>query len=98
MFIMGNWHLLWFLITTILLIGTLHLRGNRILIAAYLIVSLNITFLGFVFGFTEFGRWAEDATIINRLLLHIVPGFLFICLIIVHELVNLTVNPKHNQI
>lgn len=81
LFVMGNWHLLWFLVIGVLIAGTTCLRTNRSLIAAYLAVGMGVIFLGFMFGFTEFGRWAENATIINRLVLHMVPGMVFVCLI-----------------
>lgn len=88
LFIMGNWHILWFIVIGTLIPGMWYLAHNSALIAAYLTVGANIAFLGLMFGFTEFGRWAEDATIINRLLLHAVPGMVFISAIVTNEFLN----------
>jgi hypothetical protein len=79
---LNNWNLLWLIIISTLFIGIWYIRNKAELIAAYLIIGANIAFLSFMFGYTEFGKWAENATILNRLILHLVPGIIFMCIII----------------
>jgi uncharacterized membrane protein YiaA len=82
LFMLNNWNLLWLIIISTLFIGIWYIRNKAELIAAYLIIGANIAFLSFMFGYTEFGKWAENATILNRLILHLVPGIIFMCIII----------------
>jgi hypothetical protein len=86
LFAMGNWHLLWFLVTIVLLVGLPRLRHDPVLMAAYLTLGGGAAFLSFMFGFTKMGLWAEQATILNRLLLHAVPGVLFVTLVTVEAI------------
>jgi len=86
MFAMGNWNLLWPLVTIVLLAGLPRLRHDPVLVAAYLALGGGAAFLGFLFGFTEMGLWVEQATILNRLLLHAVPAVLFVTLITVEAI------------
>lgn len=81
----GNWNLLWPLV----LLGLLALvwlpaeRSRRTLISFYLVL---FGFQYFIFGFTHLGRWAEDGTAINRLLLHFTPAVVFSFVMIWHRI------------
>ena len=86
LFAMGNWHLLWPLVTVVLIAGVFRLRHDPLLVAAYLAVGSGAAFLGCMFFFTQLGVWAEQATTLNRLVLHAVPATLFVTLITVEAL------------
>lgn len=88
--ILDNWHLLGYLLLMAIL-GSVRLlaykpalsgevgshRSRRDLWATTVfILSLAVAFFG-LFFLTEAGRWAEDFTSINRIILHFVPALLF---------------------
>ena len=86
--ILDNWHLLGYLILIALLgVGGLLARqathaggseGQRrdLWTTTLFVLSLATAFFG-LFFLTEAGRWAEDFTSINRIILHFVPALLF---------------------
>jgi len=77
LFLLDNWHLLWYLIPMALLLLTggtwhkSHWRAVHVLIASELLLVFAIFFL------TEAYLWAQQYTSINRVLLHAVPIILF---------------------
>lgn len=73
----ASWHLLWPSLLVLLPVLAVALRGRtRNVLAAFLALTLGSLF--FIFSFTDQGRWAEDATAINRLPLHFVPAFVYL--------------------
>lgn len=77
LFLLDNWHLLWYLVPMALLLLTggtwqkSHWRAFHILIASQLLLVFVIFFL------TENYFWAQRYTSINRVLFHTVPVILF---------------------
>ena len=84
--ILDNWHLLGYLmlITLLAAVGLLfrpagYAMGNQrrdLWATTLFILTLWAAFFG-LFFFTEAGRWAEDFTSINRIILHFAPALLF---------------------
>lgn len=77
LFLLDNWHLLWYLVPMALLLLTggtwrkSHWRAFHVLIASQLLLIFGIFFL------TENYLWAQQYTSINRVLSHTVPVILF---------------------
>jgi len=88
--LLGNWHLLWVLVTAALLIALLGRRKvparARWASAAFFLVFLATQL--FIFGFTDQGMWADSYTAINRLPLHFVPALIYASLLVVHQSLN----------
>jgi hypothetical protein len=85
LFLQGNWHLFWYLFAGVLVLGLGRLRGHPALVAGYLFVVAAAGFLGVLFFFTSSGHWAEQGTVINRLVLQGTPAALFVALLAVHR-------------
>jgi hypothetical protein len=77
MFLLPNWSLLWFLVLPGLLLGWRRLRqpANGLLLA---FLAGAMAFHVVLFFFTPASAWAEDLTSLNRLLLHVVPAWVFL--------------------
>lgn len=76
-FVLGNWHLLWFLALAALAVGLPGLAADRWRRIVAVFVSSCLLMLFFLFFFTDAQRWAEQYTSINRVFLHFVPVLLF---------------------
>lgn len=76
LFLKGSWNLLWYLVFASA-IAALFLRNLRLritVLAFYLVIATSQVV---IFGVTEHGRWAEDGTALNRLLLQLLPAWIF---------------------
>lgn len=71
-FVFGNWHLLWYALIVILIVGWRELR-SRELITLSATIAAGMLFLFIVFCFTNAREWVTDQTTINRALLHMAP-------------------------
>lgn len=73
LFVLPNWHLLWYAVPLILVLGARRLRAapDAQTLGWFLLYAL--TFLGGLFFLTEASRWAENLTSVNRVLLQVVP-------------------------
>jgi len=76
-FLLGNWHLFWYLAAGSVLLLPWALRDRCLRISSVLALS-GFFFLGFVYFFTGHSAHAANYTSINRAFLHLVPGLLFI--------------------
>lgn len=77
MLLLPNWSLLWFLVPPALLLGWRRLRQPASgLLLAFLAGAM--VFHVVLFFFTPASAWAEDLTSLNRLLLHVVPAWVFL--------------------
>lgn len=73
LFVLPNWHLLWYAAPLILLLGAPRLKTapDAQALAWFLLYAL--AFLAGLFFLTEASRWAENLTSVNRVLLQVVP-------------------------
>jgi hypothetical protein len=77
LFLLPNWHLLWYLVPLALLAGWRRLRDlGWLRIGLYFLLG-GYAFLFVLFFFTDASAWAENLTSLNRVLLHIVPATVF---------------------
>lgn len=76
MFVMDNWHLFWFAVVAVVAV-----RARRLLdpgIAPMTVTMLaGVAFIVLVFFFSNAAGGVDDETLINRLLLHVVPAMGF---------------------
>jgi hypothetical protein len=81
LFVGGSWNLLWYFvaIASVLLIGQCPRRVHRPL--GWFLLLL-VTSQGILFGLTAAGRWAQDGTALNRLLLHPLPALLSLLMLV----------------
>ncbi len=77
LFALGNWHLTWYLIPMVLMLAILRRGINRTSLPSLTLIGLSSAIFGGIFMFSDAGRWAQDATAINRVLLHVTPALLF---------------------
>jgi hypothetical protein len=71
-FVFGNWHLLWYALIVIVIVGWRELRSPD-LITLSVTTGAGMLFLFIVFCFTNAREWVTDQTTINRALLHMAP-------------------------
>ena len=71
-FLLDNWHLLWYGVITVLVLGRRQLLAPGIA-PLTLVVVAGALFLLLVFGFTNARGWVADQTTINRAVLHLAP-------------------------
>ncbi len=76
MFVMDNWHLFWYAAVAVVAV-----RARRLLDPALAPMTVTMLagfgFIALVFFFSNAGAGVDDETLINRLLLHIVPAMGF---------------------
>jgi hypothetical protein len=70
LFLLGNWHLLWYGAVTIAIAGWREVVGARIAPLSATIASA-LLFLFVVFAFTNARAWVTDQTTVNRATLHL---------------------------
>ena len=79
MFVMDNWHLFWYAV-----VGIVGLRRRALLAPGIVPLTLamlaGVAFIVVVFFFSNAGGGVDDETLVNRLLLHIVPALAFYAL------------------
>ena len=72
LFLLGNWHLLWYGALTIAIVGWREIVGAKIAPLSAVIAS-GLLFLFVVFAFTNARAWVTDQTTVNRATLHLAP-------------------------
>ena len=72
MFLLGNWHLLWYGALAIAIVGWREATGSKLLPLSVTIAS-GLLFLFVVFAFTNARAWVTDQTTVNRATLHLAP-------------------------
>jgi hypothetical protein len=71
-FTLANWHLLWYSIVAVAILGWRHLL-SRDLAPLTVVVVAGLGFLMFGFAFTNARQWVEDQSTVNRATLHLAP-------------------------
>jgi len=91
-FTMGNWNLLWVLLTAGLILQFGPVSRSSPTATRYQVRQVGLGFILmllasqlFIFGLTEQGRWAITYTAINRLPLHFTPALLFTAFVMVRS-------------
>lgn len=72
LFLLGNWHLLWYAVIAAALVGWQVLRAPA-LAPLSITVASGLLFLIVAFAFTNARNWVTDQTTINRAVLHLAP-------------------------
>jgi hypothetical protein len=83
LFLLGNWHLAWYVIIAATVIGWKELRAPA-LASLSVTVGAGALFLLVAFAFTNARNWVSDQTTINRALLHLVPLALVWTMLVLH--------------
>jgi hypothetical protein len=83
MFLLGNWHLLWYAALAIAVVGWREIT-TRTIVPLSTTVATGLLFLFIVFAFTNARAWVTDQTTVNRATLHLAP-LLSIWLLIVFQ-------------
>jgi hypothetical protein len=83
MFLLGNWHLLWYAALVIAILGWREIVSRPILPLSA-IVAAGLLFLFIVFAFTNARAWVTDQTTVNRAMLHLAPLLSIWALIVFH--------------
>ena len=76
-FLFNNWHLLWYAVGALTLIGARRLFRPPLVVLSTVVAS-GLAVLGVVFAFTNVAAWVADFTTVNRATLHLAP--LLVCL------------------
>jgi hypothetical protein len=83
LFMLGNWHLLWYAVPVVAVLGWSELRA-RPLDSLSAIVGAGLLFLAVAFSFTNARDWVTDQTTVNRALLHLAPLALVWTVLVIH--------------
>ena len=83
MFLLGNWHLLWYAVLAIAVFGWREVV-SRPIVPLSLTVATGLLFLFVVFAFTNARAWVTDQTTVNRATLHLAPLLSIWALIVFH--------------
>lgn len=84
-FFFGNWHLLWYAVVALVLIGARRLVAPPLAPLA-MVGAAALGFLVVVFAFTNAAAWVENFTTVNRATLHAAPLLVCLCVLLWHEL------------
>jgi len=84
-FLFANWHLLWYAIVALAIIGARRLIRPPLAPLAVVVAS-GLAFLGVVFTFTNVAAWVADFTTVNRATLHLAPLLVVLCVLLWQEL------------
>jgi hypothetical protein len=76
-YLMGNWNLLWYAVIALIAFGWRRLWEPPLL-PLTVVTSAGLSFLFFVFAFTDAAVWMADVTTTNRATLHIVPLLVYL--------------------
>ena len=82
LFIYDNWHLLYYLLPVLVALSAVNIVTRPLLLVGSLLIAGGIAMLFLLFFFTEAHLWAEQATSINRLFLHLAPALVFYLLLL----------------
>jgi hypothetical protein len=83
LFVMDNWHLLWYLSVSLFVFYGSKILVNKLLLTGSVLVLTDFFILFVLFFLTDASQWAQDSTSINRILLQMVPTLLFYLLILI---------------
>jgi hypothetical protein len=83
LFLLGNWHLLWYAVIAAAIVGWRVLRSPAFAPLSATVAS-GLLFLVVAFSFTNARNWVTDQTTINRAVLHIAPLALIWTIVVVH--------------
>jgi len=72
LFLLGNWHLLWYAAVAMAVVGWREIVGPKIAPLSVMIAA-GLLFLFVVFAFTNARVWVTDQTTVNRATLHLAP-------------------------
>jgi hypothetical protein len=86
LFTLPNWNLLWFVFPLVLGLRWNEFRRHQLLRLLGLLLLLSAGFLLVLFFFTDAGRWAENYTSANRLIMHITPVALSLVALLLRDL------------
>jgi hypothetical protein len=81
MFTLGNWHVLWWAVPTVLLAGRRQLLTPA-LAPATVLLATGAAILFVVFFFSNAATWVTDYSTVNRALLHVVPYVAFVAVVV----------------
>jgi len=87
LFLLGNWHLLWYAVVVVAIVGWNVLRAPP-LVSLSATVASGLLFLIIAFAFTNARNWVADQTTVNRAVLHIAPLALTWAIIVVQALLE----------
>ena len=73
LFLLPNFHLLWWLLPAGLLVGWRQRSFGRAANGLGLLLLLGMGFVGFLFFFTDAAAWAKNLTSLNRIVLQLAP-------------------------
>lgn len=73
LFVIENWHLLWYLVLVAVVCGIQWLRQDHSLRVLWAMSVVGMIVLVSMFSFTTLGNSVNDGTSVNRLLLHVAP-------------------------
>ena len=83
MFLLGNWHLLWYAVLAIAILGWREIVSQPFAPLSATIAA-GLLFLFIVFAFTNARAWVTDQTTVNRAILHLAPLLSIWALIVFH--------------
>ncbi len=84
-FLFANWHLLWYAVVALSIIGARRLARPPLVALTAVVVS-GLAFLGVVFTLTNVAAWLADFTAVNRATLHLAPLLVILCVLLWREL------------
>jgi hypothetical protein len=84
-YLMGNWNLLWYAVIALIAFGWRRLREPTLL-PLTVVTAAGLSFLFFVFAFTDAAVWMADLTTANRATLHIVPLLVYLGVLTWHSM------------
>ena len=87
LFVMDNWHLLWYAIVIVVVVHARALFGNRLAPMTVTMLAA-IGFIGVVFFFSSASGGVEEESLTNRLVLHAVPALVFYVALILRSSQN----------
>ena len=83
LFLLGNWHLLWYAVIAAAIVGWPILRTPALVPLSATMAS-GLLFLVVAFAFTNARNWVNDQTTVNRAVLHLAPLALAWTIVVVH--------------
>jgi len=86
-YLMGNWNLLWYAVIALIAFGWRRLKEPQLLPLS-MVAAAGLSFLFFVFAFTDAAVWMADLTTANRATLHIVPLLVYLGVLTWHSLTH----------
>jgi hypothetical protein len=89
LWIHDNWHLFGYLLAALAVLGAVHLKSGNTQYRGIVTVLVGALVLYlFLFLFTRYNTGTERFTAVGRISLHLVPGLMFLCLLIWNDLAS----------